>query len=845
VFDDAAGTGPLRAEIVDPGTMPPGAWKLNPTTGAVTMDATKVGVGTYYAAFRVIDASEQESPAAPILFIVEPLDLLLQIDRLPKTSPDTVRLAPGNRVFFSGDDNVLHNDWDDDPLTAQRVAGGTLPAGLATLNADGSFVVDATTLPEGRYTFFYRVNAADGQQSLVAETVTVIVDNGNACPTARADTWSIKSGAVFRVPAALGVLANDSDPEGDPMHAELFGTFSKSDIAMGGDGSVYLDARKAKAGTFREFSYWAVDDKNEKCARATVRLNIVPNLAPTANENFYEVGAGTTFNLPARGLLGNDIDPDGSEDQLTARLSRGVSGLTVRSDGSLTYRVPRSAGSRVVAKYVALDDLGKASAPADIIFKIVPAAQAPPPNRAPVAAADQFYRVHADEVLDVSPANGVLANDTDPDGDALFAEPVATSDETRFPLLRDGSFVFKPTMADIGKTFTFSYYAVEKGYTAARTANTLVSIEVVAPRERCLIRDTEIQTRLMDEDGNEVDRMATASTTFGFCFDLRKITQAGLFEDGDGFADDNRSRSEPGRANFGLDYDVGASVDAVAGVIPGLEVTGTGGDRGSLNIYTGAENAQLVLRPEYRVCINPLLLVLDLVLKFKKLESIPYIGTWLGKQVSDLGVAWLRVVSAIRSAGGSVVQALDRLVLNAMEDPGIKKLLKLLDMSSADDMLGAVAKLLSIISPKEVDASSAGSAGTNIVKTTWGQIYSRLIDDDAGNDLTVVSAITCLPVSELTESFGNADAIWFGRLTKNGRVISEGDPDFTNGSFDLFGDLIQGFDLVSNGDVEVTWALEFTSGTGATVGCNLTRVRPGQQPVPGDSLPGLPARPCP
>jgi hypothetical protein len=843
VFDDAAGTGPLRAEVYPGGTMPANAWSLNPTTGAVTLDATKVGVGTYNGAFVVVDASEQETPPAPIIFIVEPIDRLAVEDLPPETSPDTVRLEPGNRVFFSGPDNVLDNDWDDDALTARRMPGGTLPASLATLNADGTFVVDATTLAEGTYTFYYRAEAPDFQGS-APEVVTVIVDNNNACPVARSNTWSIRAGAVFRVPASLGVLANDTDAEGDALHAELIGTFAKTDIAMGTDGSVYLDARKAKSGTFRQFSYYAVDPKGEKCAPATVRLTIVPNLPPVANENFFTVGAGTTFTVPARGVLGNDLDPDGAEDRLTARMSRSLPGLTLRSDGSFTYKVPKSAGSRLVARYVAVDDLGASSAPADIIFRIVPAAQAPPPNHPPTAAPDRFYRVHADEILDVSAADGVLANDADPDGDALFAEPVATSDETRFPLLRDGSFVFKPTMDDIGTTFTFSYYAVERGYTAARTPNTLVSVQVVAPRERCKVQTAEILNPLMNEDGAEVENLATASARFGFCYDLRRITQTGFFKDGEGFLDDGRSVKTPGRAQDGLEYDVSGSVDAVASIIPGLEIQGSGGDRASVLLYTGSENAQLLLRPEYRVCVNPLLIVLDLVLKFKKLEKIPYVGKWLRQEVDDLGVAWLRVVDSVRAAGGKFVAVLDDYLLEALKDPGIKKLLKLVSMSAANDVLTSMASVFSIISPIAVDVK-APDKGDAVVKMAWGQIYSRLIDDDTNNDVTVLSAITCLPVGELTSALGNADASWYARLVKNGSIISQGEPDGNDGAFDMMGDLVQAFDLLENGEVEPDWTYNLTDGVGAVVGCNLTRVRPNQQPVPGDSLPGLPARACP
>ena len=75
----------------------------------------------------------------------------------------------------------------------------------------------------------------------------------------------------------------------------------------------------------------------------------------------------------------------------------------------------------------------------------------PPPNAPPVALADD-YSVAPGQALVVDAAAGLLANDTDPDGDVLtaFADPVAG-----LTLNADGSFTFEAPADFTGITFSY------------------------------------------------------------------------------------------------------------------------------------------------------------------------------------------------------------------------------------------------------------------------------------------------------------------------------------------------------------------------------------------------------
>jgi len=72
-----------------------------------------------------------------------------------------------------------------------------------------------------------------------------------------------------------------------------------------------------------------------------------------------------------------------------------------------------------------------------------------PVNQPPVAAADA-YAVAAGGTLNVPAASGVLANDTDPDGDPLAAEKAADPSHGIAFLSPDGALVYVPAAGFTG-----------------------------------------------------------------------------------------------------------------------------------------------------------------------------------------------------------------------------------------------------------------------------------------------------------------------------------------------------------------------------------------------------------
>lgn len=77
--------------------------------------------------------------------------------------------------------------------------------------------------------------------------------------------------------------------------------------------------------------------------------------------------------------------------------------------------------------------------------------------------------------------NGVLANDTDVEGNAFTAQIVSNPTRGTVVLASDGTFVYTPTTAVAGQTDTFTYQAVDAGGAVSRVTTVTISIGNPAP----------------------------------------------------------------------------------------------------------------------------------------------------------------------------------------------------------------------------------------------------------------------------------------------------------------------------------------------------------------------------
>jgi hypothetical protein len=282
---------------------------------------------------------------------------------------------------------------------------------------------------------------------------------------------------------APGVLANDTDPDGDALTAQLVAGPTFGTLILNSDGSfVYTP----NADFFGDDAFrYAASDGEAIGNTATVAIAVTPvNDPPFANDDEIATDEDTPLTLVAPGVLANDGDSEG--DALTAELVDRPSHGTVvlAGDGSLTYAPDPDFAGLDRFTYRAADGEDR-SEPAAVGVTVNPV------NDPPAATDDQFT-TDEDAPLAVD-APGVLGNDTDVDGDALTATLAQPPAHGTVVLNSSGSFVYAPA-SDFHGEDAFTYTARDPDGLAGTA---MVHITVAAVNDPPIAVD---DTAATDED---------------------------------------------------------------------------------------------------------------------------------------------------------------------------------------------------------------------------------------------------------------------------------------------------------------------------------------------------------
>jgi RHS repeat-associated protein len=422
---------------------------------------------------RDADTGDVVDAAATIVFDTEgPIDTPPIFNTLDADVPSSSvaalpasSLEPDFLVKWSGDD-------------------GENGSGLAAFNlfvsdngGDFSLWLENSTLTEAEFSgeaghiyAFYSVardNAGNQEKAPATPDAQIEIYQLNTAPVAVDDEYTVHAGQVLTI-AAPGLLGNDTDADGDALHAV---SIEAPELAGGIvaliDGSFEFTPTPGFVGD-TGFNY-NISDGRGGTANAHVTIHVT-NTAPVAVEDEYTVHAGQVLTIAAPGLLGNDTDADGDAlHAVSIEAPELAGGIVALIDGSFEFTPTPGFVGDTGFNYNISDGRG-GTANAHVTIHVT--------NTAPVAVEDE-YTVHAGQVLTIA-APGLLGNDTDADGDALHAVSIEAPELAGgIVALIDGSFEFTPTPGFVGDT-GFNYNIAD-GHGGTANAHVTIHVTNTAP----------------------------------------------------------------------------------------------------------------------------------------------------------------------------------------------------------------------------------------------------------------------------------------------------------------------------------------------------------------------------
>jgi len=378
------------------------------------------------------------------------VDLIIDVNEAPIARDDVAEVAFNTATAI----NVLANDSDpnNDRLS---VRGAGAPAhGSTTFN---DFRVTYTPAPGyvGGDSFTYKIDDNEGGFATATVTVNVAADT-NKAPIAVNDG---SFPTVVNTARSIDVLANDSDPDGDPLTIQSV-TQPAHGAAVIAAGKITYTPSAGYVGP-DSFGYTIWDGKSG-FASGTVSITVQATDPPPIA---VDDTATTAFNSATTiAVLANDHDPDGDTLTITGATAP-AHGSVVIASGQITY-TPTAGYSGPDSFVYTISDGRGASASASVSITV-----GPKPNEAPTTVDDS-----AAIIFNTAKAVAVLANDRDPDGDVLTISAV-TAPAHGTAAITGGQITYTPHSGYSGPD-SFGY-TVSDGRGGTASAN--VSLAVGQP----------------------------------------------------------------------------------------------------------------------------------------------------------------------------------------------------------------------------------------------------------------------------------------------------------------------------------------------------------------------------
>ena len=441
-----------------------------PQNGVITISGVEAGFGDSFTLFQLVTDQVVYTPNAGY-FGADSFDFVHSDGQhiLPEATVN-INVNELNDDPVANDDlfdvgfeaavtgNVLDNDTDEnagDVLSVVETQITTAQGVVVDIASTGEFTYTAPTGFSGADSFTYTVDDGNGGTDTATVTINVEPDvTANQPPVANADTAVTDEDTAI----VVDVLANDTDPDTDPLDVTAVTQGTNGSVVINGDGTVTYTPDANFFGT-DSFSYDVTDGTETVSSTVDVTVNAV-NDAPIVNNNGTSLDEDTSITLTAAMLEALDIDntpaelvfslnaiPVNSDLQLNGVNLTVSDSFTMQDilDGVVTF-TPNADENGSFAFDFTLSD-GEAVLTSQMFMINVN-----PINDNPVAADDSFSGDRDQDIVGnvlTDNGNGV---DSDIDLDTLSVVPQSftTAQGGIVTLLANGDFTYAPESFFVG-----------------------------------------------------------------------------------------------------------------------------------------------------------------------------------------------------------------------------------------------------------------------------------------------------------------------------------------------------------------------------------------------------------
>jgi len=451
---NADGDAPTTTSTIESFTQPENGSLIQSANmpGSFVYTPSSEFVGTDTFEYTVVDGLGTVSTGIATI-IVE------AINNPPRAINDTFDVMENGDMVIDAS-QLLANDIDPDGDVLQ-ISGCTDPQnGQIKTKKDGSF----TYTPNDNFlgTDSVICTITDGRGGTDTSEVMFTVKSPGFTVD---DTYTTEMGQPI-ISSAPGILANDQAGN-DVLVVESCSTPNQGDLAFDAQGGFEYTPPAGFVGV-ASFECNIINSRGG-LDTSQVTINVVPasdigtNSSPMAVNDSYTTDENIPLTVDGgdlRGVLSNDSDPDGDTLEVVSFTQPSHGTVSIVGDGRFTYLPEQNWNGVDTFQYIVSDgNDGQATGTVTITVTPADGASALLPNtiaNVKPTAVDDSYSTSDNTPLQVSQVNGILSNDSDPDGDSLTITSFTRPLHGTVTLEQNGAFIYTPNENWNGQD-TFEY----------------------------------------------------------------------------------------------------------------------------------------------------------------------------------------------------------------------------------------------------------------------------------------------------------------------------------------------------------------------------------------------------